>query len=190
MTLEPSAESQSVVRLAHAAGAAAHQSGCPGSPAEGWLRAGQRVLARAHDSSDAGPPVAVDNVLAAPEIDGIFVGLSNLSNSAENNPMGREALAALDHLLTGDRTARKLIDAYTPSGMRSGRALTWSPSEPTWLHAGRWPSHIRGGTERSNLMEGLRCCPVMSALRVRGATVFSRGTFFYKNGFSENFMLS
>jgi 4-hydroxy-2-oxoheptanedioate aldolase len=67
---------------------------------------------------------AVDEILAAPEIDGIFVGPSDLSialsNGAENNPTGHEALAALDHLLARAKAAAKFIGVYAPSGERGG----------------------------------------------------------------------
>ena len=67
---------------------------------------------------------AVDAILAAPEIDGIFVGPSDLSialsNGADNNPTGPEALAALEHALTRAKVAGKFIGAYAPSGARGG----------------------------------------------------------------------
>ncbi|WP_404286811.1 HpcH/HpaI aldolase/citrate lyase family protein [Microvirga sp. RSM25] len=67
---------------------------------------------------------AVDDILAAPEIDGIFVGPSDLSialsNGAENNPTGRAASAALDHLLARAKAANKVIGVYAPSGERGG----------------------------------------------------------------------
>jgi 4-hydroxy-2-oxoheptanedioate aldolase len=67
---------------------------------------------------------AADDILAAPEIDGIFVGPSDLSialsNGAENNPTGREASMALDHLLSRSKAAGKFIGVYAPSGERGG----------------------------------------------------------------------
>ena len=67
---------------------------------------------------------AVDDILAAPEIDGIFVGPSDLSialsNGAENNPTGQAASAALDHLLSRAKAAGKAIAVYAPSGERGG----------------------------------------------------------------------
>jgi 4-hydroxy-2-oxoheptanedioate aldolase len=67
---------------------------------------------------------AVDEILAAPEIDGIFVGPSDLSialsNGAENNPTGQAASAALDHLLARAKAAGKFIGVYAPSGERGG----------------------------------------------------------------------
>jgi 4-hydroxy-2-oxoheptanedioate aldolase len=67
---------------------------------------------------------AVDEILAAPEIDGIFVGPSDLSialsNGAENNPTGQAASAALEHLLARAKAAGKVIGVYAPSGERGG----------------------------------------------------------------------
>jgi 4-hydroxy-2-oxoheptanedioate aldolase len=66
----------------------------------------------------------VDEILAAPEIDGIFVGPSDLSialsNGAENNPVGPEASAALEHVLARARAASKFIGVYASSGERGG----------------------------------------------------------------------
>jgi 4-hydroxy-2-oxoheptanedioate aldolase len=70
---------------------------------------------------------AVDGILAAPEIDGIFVGPSDLSialsNGGENNPTGSEASAALDHLLARAKAAGKFIGVYAPSGERGGELV-------------------------------------------------------------------
>jgi 4-hydroxy-2-oxoheptanedioate aldolase len=67
---------------------------------------------------------AVDAILGAPEIDGIFVGPSDLSialsNGAENNPTGPEAAAALDHVLARAKAAGKFIGVYASSGERGG----------------------------------------------------------------------
>jgi 4-hydroxy-2-oxoheptanedioate aldolase len=67
---------------------------------------------------------AVDDILAAPEIDGIFVGPSDLSialsNGAENNPTGPEASAALEHALARAKAAGKFSGVYAPSGGRGG----------------------------------------------------------------------
>ena len=67
---------------------------------------------------------AVDDILAAPEIDGIFVGPSDLSialsNGAENNPTGPEASAALEHALARAKAAGKFSGVYAPSGERGG----------------------------------------------------------------------
>jgi 4-hydroxy-2-oxoheptanedioate aldolase len=67
---------------------------------------------------------AIDEILAAPEIDGIFVGPSDLSialsNGAENNPTGPDVLAALDHALVRAKAAGKFIGVYAPSGERGG----------------------------------------------------------------------
>jgi len=66
----------------------------------------------------------VDEILAAPEIDGIFVGPPDLSialsNGAENNPAGPEASAALEHALARAKAAGKFIGVYAPSGERGG----------------------------------------------------------------------
>src|SRR5918998_981610 len=67
---------------------------------------------------------AVDAILAAPEIDGIFVGPSDLSialsNGADNNPTGPEASAAIEHALVRAKVAGKFIGVYAPSGERGG----------------------------------------------------------------------
>jgi 4-hydroxy-2-oxoheptanedioate aldolase len=89
---------------------------------------------------------AVDAILGAPEIDGIFVGPSDLSialsNGAENNPTGPEASAALDHALARAKAAGKFIGVYAPSGERGGELakkgfdLVSIGTDTSFLHTG------------------------------------------------------
>lgn len=67
---------------------------------------------------------AIDEILAAPEIDGIFVGPSDLSialsDGAENNSTSPEASAAIEHALARAKAAGKFTGVYAPSGERGG----------------------------------------------------------------------
>jgi 4-hydroxy-2-oxoheptanedioate aldolase len=65
----------------------------------------------------------VDDILAEPGIDGIFIGPSDLSialsNGAEVDPMSGEVAKALQHALTRTRAADKRIAVYAHSGERA-----------------------------------------------------------------------
>jgi 4-hydroxy-2-oxoheptanedioate aldolase len=65
----------------------------------------------------------VDDILAAPQIDGIFIGPSDLSialsNGAAMSPTGPEVDQALDHALARARAAGKAIAVYAHSGERA-----------------------------------------------------------------------
>jgi 4-hydroxy-2-oxoheptanedioate aldolase len=65
----------------------------------------------------------VDDILAAPGIDGIFIGPSDLSialsNGAGNDPTGAEVERALTHAVARAKAADKLIAAYAATGERA-----------------------------------------------------------------------
>lgn len=69
----------------------------------------------------------VDDILAVPTIDAIFVGPSDLSitlgNGAGLNPTGAEVEAALDHALARAKAAGKPICVYAPSPERGGELM-------------------------------------------------------------------
>jgi 4-hydroxy-2-oxoheptanedioate aldolase len=66
----------------------------------------------------------VDDILAAPGIDGIFIGPSDLSIAlsagAVVDPLSAEVEHALDHALARARAAGRLIAVYAHSGERAG----------------------------------------------------------------------
>jgi 4-hydroxy-2-oxoheptanedioate aldolase len=89
---------------------------------------------------------AVDEILAAPGIDGIFIGPSDLSIALSNgsgvNPVSAEVDQALDHAFARAREAGKLIGVYaaTPeraaSAIRKGFDLVTLASDVALLRAG------------------------------------------------------
>jgi len=66
----------------------------------------------------------LDGILAAPEIDGIFIGPSDLSialsDGAENNPTGPTVTAAIDHALARTKAAGKFAGIFGLSGEQGG----------------------------------------------------------------------
>jgi 4-hydroxy-2-oxoheptanedioate aldolase len=88
----------------------------------------------------------VDDILAVPTIDAIFVGPSDLSialsGGAALDPASAEVAAALDHVLTRARAAGKPVCVYAPSPergaelMRMGFDLVAVGSDTALLRAG------------------------------------------------------
>ena len=66
---------------------------------------------------------AIDDILAVPGIDAIFIGPSDLSiglsRGASLDPMGAEVNAAIDHALARARAASRLAGIYAPTGERA-----------------------------------------------------------------------
>lgn len=69
----------------------------------------------------------LDEVLAVPGIDGIFIGPSDLSIGLSGgrtlDPASPEVEQALDHALARARAAGKLAAVYAPSGQRAGEFI-------------------------------------------------------------------
>jgi 4-hydroxy-2-oxoheptanedioate aldolase len=65
----------------------------------------------------------IDDILAVPSIDGIFIGPSDLSialsNGARNDAAGAEVTRALSHAVDRAKAAGKLIAVYVPTGERA-----------------------------------------------------------------------
>jgi len=65
----------------------------------------------------------IDDILAVPSIDGIFIGPSDLSialsNGARNDAAGGEVTRALSHAVDRAKAAGKLIAVYVPTGERA-----------------------------------------------------------------------
>jgi 4-hydroxy-2-oxoheptanedioate aldolase len=88
----------------------------------------------------------VDEILAAPGIDGIFIGPSDLSialsGGAGNDPDSREVAHALAHALARSRAAGKFIAVYAYTGERAadlarqGFDLVAIASDTVFLRAG------------------------------------------------------
>lgn len=66
----------------------------------------------------------IDDILAVPSIDGVFIGPSDLSialsNGARNDPAGPEVRQALEHAAGRAKAAGKLVAAYAATGERAG----------------------------------------------------------------------
>jgi 4-hydroxy-2-oxoheptanedioate aldolase len=66
----------------------------------------------------------IDDILAVPTIDGIFIGPSDLSialsNGSLNNPTSPEVKKALDHALARAKAAGKPAAVYAATGERAG----------------------------------------------------------------------
>jgi 4-hydroxy-2-oxoheptanedioate aldolase len=88
----------------------------------------------------------VDDILAVPTVDAIFVGPSDLSialsGGAAFNPASAEVAAALDHVLKRGRAAGKPVLVYAPNPergaelMRMGFDLVAIGSDTALLRAG------------------------------------------------------
>lgn len=65
----------------------------------------------------------IDDILAVPSLDGIFIGPSDLSialsNGARNDAAGPEVTQALDHAVSRAKAAGKLVAVYAATGERA-----------------------------------------------------------------------
>ena len=93
---------------------------------------------------------AVDDILAVPGIDGVFVGPSDLSitlsNGASFDPSGAEVDAAFKHVLARAKAAGKFCGAFAISPAKAGARQAGFPARHRF---GRFRPDPGGGEERA-----------------------------------------
>ena len=110
----------------------------------------------------------IDDILANPAIDGIFIGPSDLSialtKGASIDPTGPEVAKALKHALSRARAAKKLIAVYAQDGARAaelageGIDLVAVSTDSGFLRAGAQAT-LEAARAKGNTASSLRGAP-------------------------------